>query len=142
MKPSFFIVFICAFWMNVSIASQTNESNSSLFLKFQKEKLGNLVVYKKDNALVSVEKINATADIASAKDLSLSLMKKDEGFSLEPLLLVKGFAYKYVNKVPCSAIVSYKDGSSYYIFRSCYISDESVQKKLYADGLKTLEENI
>lgn len=98
------------------------------------------ITYDKNDGsgYVSVQILPPKASVNTTKEYALSLMDSYQGFNLKAQLDLRGFSFNFVDNAPCSALLSYFDGSNYLLYKSCGNNDVKTQKEIFKEAKEKL----
>ena len=87
---------------------------------------------------VSVQILPPRVSVNTTKEYALALMDSYQGFNLKAQVDLRGFSFNFVDNAPCSALLSYFDGSNYLLYKSCGNNDVKAQKHIFNEAKERL----
>jgi len=99
------------------------------------------VIYKKADGTASAELsvLDPIINIPTTKDYAQYVMDSYQGWDLKPVIDLRGFSFKFVDNAPCSGLVTYYDGRSYLLFKSCGVVSSDELKDLFSRANEKLK---
>ncbi len=108
---------------------------------FQEMVLGNKASYidEQGSKSASLQILDPIINISTTKQYAQYMMDSYQGWDLKAVVDLRGFAFKYVDNAPCSALVTYFDGRSYLLFEACGNFEKDELSALYKRANEALK---